>query len=102
LTQTLEIEKVRSGDGRKGCQRVRGVVGRTERHGGMAAIGQTHDDVRALTVADRDDRQLLSAERVMRMRDRHASRRVLGREGSALAMCPPSATALLKRCFGSS
>jgi hypothetical protein len=38
-------------------------------------------------VADRDDGQLLSAERVMRMRDGHASRRGWGRQGSALGMC---------------
>ena len=55
LTQTLEIEKVRSGDGRKGCPGIRGVVGRAERHGGMAAIGQTDDDIRTGAVADTDD-----------------------------------------------
>ena len=88
LTQTLEIEEVRSGDGSKGCQGVCGIVGGAERYGGMAAIGQTHDDVRALTVTDIDDRQLLSAEGVMGMRDRYASRRALGRGGSALGLCP--------------
>ena len=78
LTQTLEIEEVRSGDGSKGCQGVCGIVGGAERYGGMAAIGQTHDDVRSFTVADRDDGQLLSVERVMGMRDGHESRRELG------------------------
>jgi hypothetical protein len=87
LTQPLEVEEMRSGGGRTRCRRVGGVVGRAERHGGMAAIGQPHDDVRALAVADTDDGQLLSAERVMGMRDGHASRRELGRGGSALGMC---------------
>src|SRR5437870_5006525 len=57
LPQPLQVQEVRSGDGTLGCQRVGGVVGRAERHGGMAAIGQTHDDVRARAVADTDDRQ---------------------------------------------
>jgi hypothetical protein len=102
LTQPLEVKKVRSGAGRKGRQRVRSVVGRAERHSGMAAIGQTHNDIRPVAVADTDDGQLLSAERVMRMRDGHASRRELGREGSALGMCPPSATGWPRRWFASS
>ena len=84
LTQPLEIEEVRSGDGRKGCPRVGGVVGGAERHSGMAAIGQTHDDIRAVTVADTDDRQLLSAEGMMGMRDGHESQSKLGGRGSAL------------------
>jgi hypothetical protein len=88
LTQALEVEEVRSSDGRRGCQRVAGVVCRVQRHGGMAAIGQTDDDIRAAAVADTDHGQLLSAERMMGMRDGHESRRGLGRRGSALGMCP--------------
>ena len=84
VTQPLEIEEVWSVAGSKGCQGVRPVVGGAERHGGMTTIGHAHDDVRMLTVADTDDRQLLPAEGVMGMRDGHASRRGLGREGSAL------------------
>jgi hypothetical protein len=53
-------------------------------------------------VADADDGQLLSAERVMGMRDDHESRRELGSRGSALGVCPPSATGLPRRCFGNS
>ena len=73
LTQPLEIEEVRRSVGGTRCHRVRGVVGRAERHGGMATIGQADDDVRTLTVADTDDRQLLPAEGVMGMRDGYAS-----------------------------
>jgi hypothetical protein len=89
LPQSLESEEVGSGTGRKGCQRVGGVVGRAERHGGMAAIGQAHDDVRTLPAADTDDGQWLSAEGVMGMRDGYASPRGLGREGSAIGVCRP-------------
>ena len=88
LAQPLEIEEVRSSHGSKGCRGGRSVVGRAERHGGMAAIGQPDDDIRTLATADTDNGQLLSAERVMGMRDGHVSRRELGREGSALGMCP--------------
>jgi hypothetical protein len=56
LPQTLEVEEMRRSAVSKRCQRVRGVVGRAERDGGMVAIGQPHDDVRVLTVADTDDR----------------------------------------------
>jgi hypothetical protein len=100
LTQPLEIEAVRCGAGRKGYGGLRGVVGGAECDGRMAAIGQPHDDIRPRTVADTDDRQVLSAERVMRMRDGHASRRGWGRGGSALGMCPLSGIALLKKCSG--
>ena len=96
LTQPLEVEEVRSG-GRIECQRVYGVVGGADRNGGMAAIGQTDDDIRPRAVADTDDGQLLSAEGMMRMRDRHASQRALGRRGSALAMCRRSQTASSRR-----
>jgi hypothetical protein len=78
LTQALEIEEVRSSDRRRGRQRVADVVRRVQGHGGMAAIGQTDDDIRAAAVADTDHGQLLSAERMMRMRDGHESRRGLG------------------------
>jgi hypothetical protein len=92
LPQPLEVEEVSRGDGRRGCQGVRGVVGRAESNGGVAAIGQTDNDIRAHAVADTDDGQLLSAERMMGMRDGHASRRELGRRGSALGLCPRSST----------
>ncbi len=55
----------------------------------MTAIGQADNDIRAGAVADTNDGQLLSAERVMGMRDGHESRRELGSRGSALGMCPP-------------
>jgi hypothetical protein len=90
LTQALEIEEVRSSNGRRAGQGVAGVVRRVQRHGGMAAIGQTDDDIRAVAVADTDHGQLLATERMMGMRDGHASRRGLGREGSALGMCQRS------------
>jgi hypothetical protein len=86
LTQAGEIEEMPR-VGRK--RRTSGVVGGVEGDSGMAAVGQADDDVRALAVADADDRQLLTAERVMRMRDGHASRRGLGKRGSALGICPP-------------
>src|SRR5262245_25568095 len=72
---------------RKGCREVPGIVGRAEGDGGMAAIRQTHDDVRALAVADADDGQLLSTERMMGMGDRHESQRALGGRGTELGMC---------------
>jgi hypothetical protein len=84
LPQPVEIEEVRSGAGRKGGQGVHGVVGRAERDGGMAAIGQTDNDIRTYAVADTNNRQLLSAKRMMGMRDGHESRSELGRRGSAL------------------
>jgi uncharacterized protein (DUF111 family) len=87
LTEPVEIEEVGSGAGSRDCPRVGRAV--AERHGGVAAIGQTHDDVRVLTVADADDGQALSAQRVMRVRDGHASRRELGRGGSVLVTCRP-------------
>ena len=89
LAQALEVEEVRSGDRRRRRQRVAGVVRRVQRHGGMAAIGQTDDDIRAATVTDTDHGQLLSAEWMMGMRDGHESRRGVGRGGSALGMCRP-------------
>lgn len=92
LTQALEVEEVRSSDRRRRRQRVADVVRRVQRHGGMAAIGQTDDDIRAAAVADTDHGQLLSAERMMRMRDGHESRRGLGRGGSALGLCLRSST----------
>jgi hypothetical protein len=78
LTQPLEVEEVGRGHRSQARRRVGSVVGRAAGHGGMAAIGQTHEDVRPLPVADTDDRQLLSVERVMGMRDGHESRRRLG------------------------
>ena len=81
LTQTLEIEQMRS---RRKGSRGGGVVCGAEGDGSMAAIGQADDDVRALAVTDADDGELLSAEGMMGMRDRHESRRGLGRRGSAL------------------
>jgi hypothetical protein len=53
--QTLEIEQMRSRTGRKGSGRVESQVRRAEGNGGVAAIGQTHDDVGALTAADADN-----------------------------------------------
>jgi hypothetical protein len=88
LTQSLKVEKVCSGDGRRRGRRIGGVIGRAERHGGMAAIGQPHDDVRTLAAADTDDGQLLSTEGMMGMRDGYAFGRRWGRKGSALGMCP--------------
>ena len=90
LTQAGEIEEM-SRVGRN--RRVPGVVGGVEGDSAMAAVRQTHDDVRTRAVADADDGQLLSAERVVRMRDGHASRRELGKRGSALGICPRCPTA---------
>jgi hypothetical protein len=84
LTQALEIEQMRSVNGRKGSRGVDRVVRGTEGDGGMAAIGQTHDDVRAHAAADADNGQLLSAKGVMGMGDGHQSGRELGGRGSAL------------------
>jgi hypothetical protein len=84
LTQTLKIEQMRSVNGRKGSGGAESVVRGAECDGGVAAIRQTHDDVRTLTAADADDRQLLSAKRMMGVRDGHASQRKWGRSGSAL------------------
>ncbi len=97
LTKALKIEQMRAANGRRGRRGDDRIVGHAERHGGMAAIGQPHDDVRACAVADTDDGQLLSAERVMGMRDGHASRRELGRGGSALGICRRSTTGLYRK-----
>ncbi len=88
LPKALEVEEVRSIDGRRRKQGVRSGVGGAEGHGRMTAIGQADNDIRAGAMANTDDRQLLSAERVMGMRDGHESRRKLGSRGSALGMCP--------------
>jgi hypothetical protein len=82
LPQALEIEQMRSR--RKGSRGVGSVVRGAEGDGGMAAIRQADDDVRALAVTDADDGQLLSAEGMMGMRDRHESRGELGGRGSTL------------------
>jgi hypothetical protein len=82
LTQALEIEQMRRE--RKGSRGVGGVICRAEGDSGMAAVGQTDDDVGALAVADADDGESLSAERMVGMRNGHESRRVLGGRGSAL------------------
>ena len=69
--------------GRQGSG-VESVVRGAEGDGGVAAIGQTHDDIRALTTADADDGQLLSAERVLWMGNGYQSQRERGRRGSVL------------------
>jgi hypothetical protein len=99
LAQSLEIEEMASVSWRKGCREVPGIVGRAEGDGGMAAIRQTHDDVRALAVADADDGQLLSTERMMGMGDRHESQRALGGRGNALGMCRLRETRSSRRLF---
>ena len=55
LAQPLEVQEVASGGGSQAVRRAGGVVGRAERHGSMAVIGQPHDDIRALAVSDTDD-----------------------------------------------
>ncbi len=87
LTQSVEIKQVRGREGKK--RGIRGRVSGAEGDGGVVAIRQTDDDIRALAAADANDGELLPAERMMGMRDRHASRRGLGRGGSALGMCRP-------------
>jgi hypothetical protein len=57
LTQSLEVKEMARSGGRQDNRRVGGVVGRAEGYGGMAVIRQTHDDIRAFTVADTDDGQ---------------------------------------------
>ena len=79
LTQALEIKERSRGSQRKGSRGVASVISRAEGDGGMAAIRQTHDDVGALATADADDGQSLPTKRMMGMRDRHESRRGLGR-----------------------
>ena len=96
LTQTLEVEEVSTGS-RMSCQGLCGQVGRVEPQSGMTTIGQPDDDIRMCAAADRDDGQLLSAKRMMGMRDRHESRRDLERRGSALGMCRRSKTESCKR-----
>src|SRR5271166_2317916 len=87
LTQAAEVEQMRSKNGSRRSRGVDRVVCRIDRNGTMAAIGQTDDDVGSLAVADANDRQLLSAERMMGMRDGHQSQREWGRRGSALGIC---------------
>ena len=71
LTQSLEVEEVRRRSEKKGRREIADMVGGVKGDGGMAAIGQAHDDVRSLAVADADDGQLLPTQRVMGMGDRH-------------------------------
>jgi hypothetical protein len=84
LAQASEIEQLRGmGRGKRGWG-IHGQIGGVESDGGVVAIGEANDDVRVLTVADANDGQMLPAERVMGMRDRHESQGGLGRRGSAL------------------
>lgn len=76
LTQSVEIKQMRGREGRKGRNRRR--VSRAEGDSGMVAIRQPNDDIWALAPTDADNGELLPAERMMGMRDRHASRRGLG------------------------
>jgi hypothetical protein len=76
LTQSVEIQQMRGREGRKG--RIRRSVRGTEGDGGMVAIRQPNDDIRSLAATDADDGELLPAERMMGMRDRHESGRGLG------------------------
>ena len=92
LPEAVEVEQVRGG----GRRRSRGgsrVIGSTKGDGGMAAVRQANDDVRAGAVPDADDGQSLPAEGMMGMGDRHRSRRRRGERGSALGLCPRSLTA---------
>jgi hypothetical protein len=66
---------------------IRWEIGCIDSHGGMAAIGEPDNDVRVFAMTDGDDRQLLSAERMMGMGYGHESRRGLGQWGSALGTC---------------
>src|SRR5262245_19269299 len=93
LTQAPEIKQMISASGRKRDSGIDIRIGRIEGDARMAVIGQLHDDVGLLAAPDADNGQSLSVERMVRMRDRHVSRRGLGRRGSALGMCPRSRTA---------
>ncbi|SRR5260370_35869351 len=84
LAQPVEVEQVGGAGGRKGGRGSLRIVRIAEGDGGVAAIGQPDDDVRAFATADADDGQLLSEEGMVRMRDGHASRRGLGQRRSAL------------------
>ena len=64
-------------------------IGCIEGSGGMTAVGQSDNDIRVFTAADADDRQLLSAEWMMRMGNCYESRRGLGQRGGALGLCRP-------------
>src|SRR5262249_19424738 len=93
-TQAVEVKQVGGVAGERGSRGIpRRVVGGADSDGGMVAIRQPDDDVGMLTVPDADHQQLLPPEGMMGMRDRHESRRELGRRGSALGMCPRSAIA---------
>ena len=97
LAQPLQIEQVRdrTGRGRDGGRAVRV----TESNRGMAAVRQADDDVRVGAVPNADDGQLLSAERMMGMGDRHQSRRRRGEKGSALGLCQPPVVEPHTRCY---
>ena len=98
LAQSLQIEqgRDRTGRGRDGGRAVRIPEGNR----GMAAVRQANDDVRVSAVPNADDGQLLSAERMMGMGNRHRSRRRRGSKGSALGVCPLFATGLYRKLSG--
>jgi hypothetical protein len=72
--QTLEIEKMARAAGRNRGAGTAAIIGRVEGDARMTAVGQTHDNVGPLAVADADDGQSLSAQRMVGMRYRHPCR----------------------------
>jgi hypothetical protein len=87
--QSVEVEYV-CGTGRRGQRRwISRGLGCVDGNGRVTAVGQPNDDIGMLTVAEADDRQLLSAEGMMGMGNGHESRRRLGQRGSALRRSRP-------------
>jgi hypothetical protein len=54
------------------------IIGAAQGDGGMAAIGESDDEIRIGSAAESDDLDALAAERMMRMGDGDESRRRLG------------------------
>ena len=65
--------------------------------GGVIAIGQPDDQIRVSTAADKDDLDLLSVQRVMRMGDGHPSRDRLQCLCSLFWASPPGLISSCKR-----
>ncbi len=100
--QAVEVEKRGSGVGREERRRTSRIVGSVESNGSVAAVGQADDNSGLSTASDSHDGQSLPAERVMGMGDGDPSRRNLGKRGSALGVCLPSATAWFRGLSSSS
>jgi hypothetical protein len=76
-TQTVEVEEV-LGPGLRRQIRRGGVIGAAQGDGGVAAVREPDDEVGIIPAAKANDRDALTAQRMMRMRDGDESQRRWG------------------------